>query len=751
METSCGIDSVTHVAFINISTSNPCIVNLPTTGTAMTQTGCAGTIYDSGGPGANYGDNEDGTVTISPVGASSITLTFTQFSLENNYDYLYVYDGPTTASTLIGQYTGNALPNGGVINTNSGSVTIRMTSDVGVNQAGFTIGWQCTIPTLPPFVNFSVSPSTSCNGVISFDDNSSNGANAWTWNFGDGSTSNQQNPTHTYLNNGTYDVKLIACNNIGCDSLTQYAIVNIARPAAPATANASRCDSGVVTLSVLGTGNMYWYSDSTATNQVNVGSTYTTPGLNTTTTYYVQEHQSNPPLLCGPANHTFGTGGYYSNATDRYLIFSNTAPINLISVDVDAQAAGSRTIELRDAGNNVLQSLIVNLNAGWNTVTLNFALPVGTNLHLGFNGTANCYRNQSGAVFPYNATGNGPVSITGTNGNAGYYYFFYNWQLGSPDCISLISPVTAIIGSPSASTTPSGAISICNGQSLTITANNGNQYLWSTGDTTQSITVTTGGQYYVTVGDAFCSAVSDTVNLDILAAPVATVSPTGSVDACNGDTIQLQAFGGGTYTWSNGATDSIINVATTGNYSVIVSNGTCTDTSVGTQVNVVDVQAGFYTFFLNLGYTFVDTSSNATSWFWDLGDGTTSTSQNPAHMYTTTGAFTVTLIVSNGNCTDTATMLIDVIDGINSTSNTWTASLYPNPANNNFTLSLQGNSNSNIQFEVVNMLGQQIDLPFNEIAVGHLWNFNSESLSAGVYWVKVSVNNSSSYLKLVKE
>lgn len=54
--------------------------------------------------------------------------------------------------------------------------------------------------------------------------------------------------------------------------------------------------------------------------------------------------------------------------------------------------------------------------------------------------------------------------------------------------------------------------------------------------------------------------------------------------------------------------------------------------------------------------SFQDNSQGATKWSWNFGDGKTSTSQNPKHVYQTAGAFDVTLVVSNANgCTDTLT------------------------------------------------------------------------------------------------
>jgi len=50
---------------------------------------------------------------------------------------------------------------------------------------------------------------------------------------------------------------------------------------------------------------------------------------------------------------------------------------------------------------------------------------------------------------------------------------------------------------------------------------------------------------------------------------------------------------------------------------------------------------------------FKDKSIGATTWFWDFGDGTTSTVKNPSHTYLSTGYFEVTLTVSNDTCSYT--------------------------------------------------------------------------------------------------
>lgn len=103
---------------------------------------CTGTFDDTGGPSSAHTGNEDYTYMIMPVNASTVTISFTSFDLETDYDSLYIFDGPSIASPLIGGYTGTNSP--GNITSTGGALTLRFISDPFVNNAGFTSTWSCT-------------------------------------------------------------------------------------------------------------------------------------------------------------------------------------------------------------------------------------------------------------------------------------------------------------------------------------------------------------------------------------------------------------------------------------------------------------------------------------------------------------------------------------------------------------------------------------------------------------------------------
>ncbi|KAA9325697.1 GEVED domain-containing protein [Adhaeribacter soli] len=212
-------------------------VVMPAKGTGLTATRCSGAIFDPGGPIGQYPDDANGTLTIAPTGAATVTLTFTAFNLESGNDLLRIYDGPDTSFPLIGTYSGNTLPNGGSITSTRSALTLSFTSNNRTVMDGFQASWSCTAPGLKPAADFLPDLSSICTGSVSFHDRSSNAPTSWLWDFGDpasgaANTSTLQNPVHTYPAGtaGAYTVTLITCNSIGCDTLVKTNYINIATP-----------------------------------------------------------------------------------------------------------------------------------------------------------------------------------------------------------------------------------------------------------------------------------------------------------------------------------------------------------------------------------------------------------------------------------------------------------------------------------------------------------------------------------------
>lgn len=118
-------------------------------------------------------------------------------------------------------------------------------------------------------------------------------------------------------------------------------------------------------------------------------------------------------------------------------------------------------------------------------------------------------------------------------------------------------------------------ITLCAGEAQTINAPvvPGASYLWSTGAQTPSITVSTAGNYGLTMVLGACQMI-DAVNVAVLAPPVVDLGP--DLSLCPGESAVLDATTpGATYTWSTGANTPTITVDVAGNYSVTVEVGGC--------------------------------------------------------------------------------------------------------------------------------------------------------------------------------
>ncbi|MFO7723018.1 MAG: C25 family cysteine peptidase [Bacteroidales bacterium] len=419
-----------------------CKFTVPTSGSDLI-TNCTGMLFDDGGD-QNYSNSTNGTVTITPSGASTVNLLFHSFNFEGGADYLKVYDGPNISSPLIGTFTGTSLPGtSGMISSTTGSITLQQTSNASNTFSGFSLTFQCAFPNSAPMANFIVSDSSVCLGEYSFTDLSFNGPGAWLWYFGDGNTSTQQNPQHQYLQNGVFDVALVTTNAFGSDSIMMHGLINVNMPTPPLAPSVTRCKAGTVTLTANAGGKINWFSVPAGGTSLATGATFTTPILQNTTSYYVENEIALPLKYAGKYNNT-GDGAYLTY--EHYLVFDAYKPFRITSVRVYAQAAGNRTIALRNSAGTTLLTTTINIPAGTSRITLNFDVPTGTNLRLVGTGSPNLYRNTSGLNYPYVIPGVLSIHSSSASSNpTGYYYYFYDWEIQEESCISPRVQVDAII------------------------------------------------------------------------------------------------------------------------------------------------------------------------------------------------------------------------------------------------------------------------------------------------------------------
>ena len=280
----------------------------------------------------------------------------------------------------------------------------------------------CTLPASLIFTN------TTASGLT------------YVWDFGDGSAvSTATNAFHTYTANGAYTVKLKAtgCNNT-LDSAVKNSFVVINVPSYPSVASISICNNTSGVLNASANATIKWYATSTPTGALYVGNTFTTPPLNLSTFYYVANTVTNTAVLGGRLTNT--NGSFLANA-NQWLIFDVTQNSTLNSVVMYAQTAGNRYIELRNSSSTTINSAVINLSVGANTVLLNFPLTPGTNYQLGLTNGSTCdlYRSNASNTYPYNI-GN-CVNITNSSSGTSFYYWYYNWSVTKEDCLSPLVPV----------------------------------------------------------------------------------------------------------------------------------------------------------------------------------------------------------------------------------------------------------------------------------------------------------------------
>lgn len=107
-----------------------------------------GTIEDGSGPTDGYKDNANCSWLISPQtfedSVTSIIINFNKFDTEQDHDFLTVYDGETTASPVLGQFSGSTLP--AVINSTGNKVLINFQSDGNNSAPGWFISYNAVVP-----------------------------------------------------------------------------------------------------------------------------------------------------------------------------------------------------------------------------------------------------------------------------------------------------------------------------------------------------------------------------------------------------------------------------------------------------------------------------------------------------------------------------------------------------------------------------------------------------------------------------
>jgi hypothetical protein len=547
---------------VNLNIRNNIFANQETTGTRYA---IISAVPASSFTNINYNDYFAQNVgfltsTRATIGAWQTATGQDGNSISINPQYVSLTDlhlGPT--STLNGQ----ATPIGSISVDIDAQVRNATTPDMGADE--FTPP-NCTGPVTGGTVASNLlTLCVSGNIILTATGYTIGDGMTYQWQFFDGSSwvsvPGETNPSSANIIglNVTRQYRLSAtCSFAGPSTgvSTNTVTVTVNNPSITASSPASRCGFGAVTLSATGSAGttINWYDAITDGNLLATNTTtYTTPNIGTTTTYYAQAFNSPTFNSVGPISPAT-QGGTINLATfTRQLIFNVTQTSTLVSVDIYPQTSGEAfTLELRNQFGAIQQTFSGTTSVGGGatpqTLTLNWPLTIGNGYYLTSPTMpgSGLYRNTSNSGYPYSSAG---IDITGSD-LLPYYVYYYNWQYTTACGSSPRTPVNATITSPPALTTLSATpASLCEGQSSSITANGTGytSYVWSPGalsGATQSVSPTTSTTYTVTASGApgGCATTGE-VTVAVNPVPGAiTISAPGTI--CAGDIATFIASGG---------------------------------------------------------------------------------------------------------------------------------------------------------------------------------------------------------------
>ncbi|MAT55401.1 MAG: hypothetical protein CMN32_13055 [Saprospirales bacterium] len=180
-----------------------------------------------------------------------------------------------------------------------------------------------------------------------------------------------------------------------------------------------------------------WYDSPAGGSLIAEGDTLWTPAVTDTLYYYVADQHSygGGSFMAGMEAHS---GSPYSGAGfNGQVLFDAYQDFILKTVKVYTDIAAPRIIQLLDATDNVVQQDTFDIAEGESELNLNFSVPAGNGYKLTtdaeFNQlalgtiTPRLQRSDQGVNYPYEVPD--VLSIIGSNFGAGFYYYFYNWQV----------------------------------------------------------------------------------------------------------------------------------------------------------------------------------------------------------------------------------------------------------------------------------------------------------------------------------
>ncbi len=557
-------------------------------------------------------------------------------------------------------------------------VCLTVTSLCGTSQQCEQLVVSCAAPQAA----FSAQP----NGLhLSFLDQSANQPTQWLWSFGDGATSTQQFPAHTYALPGTYQVCLTAVSICGSTQSCQMFTVACAPPQSAFQFTTNELQFNFLDQTTNQPTQWLWnFGDGATSNQQFPTHTYALPG-----TYQVCLTTTS---ICG------------SSQTCQSVIASCAAPDASFSFQ-----------------SNELQ---------WQFQDLSTNDPVVWQWNFGDGSTSN----QQNPQHNYTSPGNYQVCLTATS------------LCGSDQSCATI--VVSCIAPQADFEFTSGGLTVTFAD---ISLNEPTSWSWNFGDGSTSNdqnpqhTYTDAGSYVVCL--MVSSVCGNTQRCELLTVTCNAPSPGFSVqidgltvsfsDASNGDPTDW------TWDFGDGGMSNLQNPQHTydapGTYLVCLKAANdCGSLQHCFMITIecAQTEAAFsvsdLTEFTRL---FLDASTNnPTAWLWSFGDGNTSTDQNPVHTYAEIGNFEVCLIASNECGSDTLCQF--VVDTETPIKQTPSIALYPNPVSESLEVNCLNFDSGVLEISLTDASGRLLQrMLWNGPSSDFRERIDVSALPAGVYWL----------------
>jgi PKD repeat protein len=314
----------------------------------------------------------------------------------------------------------------------------------------------------------------------------------------------------------------------------------------------------------------------------------------------------------------------------------------------------------------------------------------------------------------------------------------------SDDTVTL---VRTAVDKPNGFVIAAGSDQICPGDSVLLYALTGNgniNYQWQfnanaiPGATQSSIYAKAGGFYSVAMDNGACDAQSNFKEI-IIAPPIINLGIDSEMcESFNPYTLDPKLANAISYQWSTGAVTPTIDVTQSGTYWVEVTKtpGCITTDTVTLTFDPLPKVAGISYLQTGNSYTFEPGGLQyAASYFWDFGDGNTSTDLKPVHTYAVEQTRTVMFIAFNACGTDTTFVQLKPTDINKVITSGYGVRVYPNPAQNTLYIDMASPA-PDMHLRIMNAMGQVV---FEKLLEDQFQNkVDISSLPAGSYILKVN-------------